>query len=495
MNQELQTYVQQQLQAGVPEEQVRQALLDKGWDEQIVNNVLPPKPPAEISLDTTNKNQSKLLIVSVVGVILLIVSATVYLLLMTEKEVTVTYDDSDLMLPVVQVPDEENMYYELVKLDAVLFEPEFGLPQESEILSAMVEGKDWDAALAEEIISNNTEALAIFDQAAKLAKYQDPAAADPNAFHFNTLLPNLNSFRDASKYSLLFADQLAREGKYTEALDEALKSVKIGHAIESSQTPIIEYLVGLAIKNIGLTSIQNIINNRDLNIGAKTLTDYAQQVATYSKDDTGLTTSLKLEYIVNADFLDRFAAGEKEVVASFLDQYGDRYKDKLLDKHYFDTNETKSYTAHDIRLSLNNSLKQCHEESEEYIPPFLDDTNDLKMLSAENSLGKIIHKTTSAQIDLRDGWCKLDVQTAATQTLLGIKAFVTDSNNYPDTLEELIPTYLPQIPTDPYSNSPIKYSKERKIIYSIGNDFIDNDGISEESGSFSEPDVVYKIEF
>jgi hypothetical protein len=65
---------------------------------------------------------------------------------------------------------------------------------------------------------------------------------------------------------------------------------------------------------------------------------------------------------------------------------------------------------------------------------------------------------------------------AATRVLFALRAFYNDESKLPDTLDELVPTYLKSIPSDPFDGQPIKYSKKSMILYSVGDDFIDSGG-------------------
>ena len=48
--------------------------------------------------------------------------------------------------------------------------------------------------------------------------------------------------------------------------------------------------------------------------------------------------------------------------------------------------------------------------------------------------------------------------------------------NLPETLQALVPDYLPAVPRDPFDGQPFRYSTERRIIYSVGEDLTDDGG-------------------
>jgi hypothetical protein len=73
---------------------------------------------------------------------------------------------------------------------------------------------------------------------------------------------------------------------------------------------------------------------------------------------------------------------------------------------------------------------------------------------------------------------RVQAESAMLQADLGVRLFQSDEGRWPDSLEDLVPNYLPAIPIDPYSNQPLKYRPEPMgfVLYSVGDDGIDNGG-------------------
>lgn len=67
--------------------------------------------------------------------------------------------------------------------------------------------------------------------------------------------------------------------------------------------------------------------------------------------------------------------------------------------------------------------------------------------------------------------------------LMALRCYQTDTGQLPSSLETLIPNYLKSIPLDPYSGSPMLYSKQNKRIWSIGSDRKNNGGLSKRADS------------
>jgi hypothetical protein len=76
--------------------------------------------------------------------------------------------------------------------------------------------------------------------------------------------------------------------------------------------------------------------------------------------------------------------------------------------------------------------------------------------------------------------CQEDVELAATRTLSALKAFKAEKGPLPETLDELVPEYLEAVPLDDYDGKPLRYSAEKKVIYSVGKDLKDAGGMTKE---------------
>ena len=79
------------------------------------------------------------------------------------------------------------------------------------------------------------------------------------------------------------------------------------------------------------------------------------------------------------------------------------------------------------------------------------------------------------------------------RTAVAVERFRNRNGRLPETLKELVPTFLDEIPRDYYGDGPVLYRKldVGYVVYSVGQDLTD-DGGGQESGYFS-PDVVFRV--
>jgi hypothetical protein len=91
-------------------------------------------------------------------------------------------------------------------------------------------------------------------------------------------------------------------------------------------------------------------------------------------------------------------------------------------------------------------------------------------LALTNVMEPALAKCAQTQIQTR-------TRVLATATRLALERHKLAHNHYPDTLDRLLPTYLPELPADPFNpGHPIKYllRDNQPILYSVGANGVDN---------------------
>lgn len=83
------------------------------------------------------------------------------------------------------------------------------------------------------------------------------------------------------------------------------------------------------------------------------------------------------------------------------------------------------------------------------------------------------------------------------QTALAVERFRLASGHLPQTLDELMPRFLPAIPEDPYDGHPLRYHLLAKgyVVYSIGRDGVDNGGRERPAAAKSSDKTPYDVTF
>ena len=141
-----------------------------------------------------------------------------------------------------------------------------------------------------------------------------------------------------------------------------------------------------------------------------------------------------------------------------------------------------------MRNSIERVLMPCGQkksvEAEKKGP-----SSVIKIYFTENVIGKMLYDITTASYStVINKVCEEDTLIASTQLIIALKAYSIDNNKLPQTLNQLVPEYVSEVPIDPYGGKYLKYSPSKKIIYSVGTD-------KEDNGGDAEKDIVYEVTF
>jgi hypothetical protein len=412
-------------------------------------------------------------------------------------------NDQDLQLKKISIPDSQNAYFDLIKLsdkqDGTKAEIKMTSPQGFSSID-IVNGKGWNQTLVEQAIEQNGAALDIFSAAAEKPKYQEPLNADPALITLDRELIAMNGWREAARLSVIKSELLSRQGKGLEAMDEALKSVKVGYLMEESQATLINYLVGMAIKNSGLKMVQQ--NLRFRQYTNDELNNYAQILEQYKGTNEGIKNAFKGEYKTQTLAID--------AITQHPDQYWnddsglETEKKKLVKKTYnhwlFKPNQTKNifadYTKGQI-IKADQGFCIGTENVDLLAPQPTNIFNAISLPLTENIVGKTLHDVIAVSLDsVFTKKCSQDALFSIVQLNIALKKYAnTNAGLFPNTLNELVPVYISSIPNDPFDSKPLKYSRSKLFIYSVGQDLTDSGGSASVAGKdWSQlPDITFKF--
>lgn len=445
-------------------------------------------------------------------------------------------DDSDLSLSKVEIPKEQNAFYELMEALNKEFLPQSPLPSPSpmapsfggppfppplledkwtELFNDMLAGKRLLTKEAEELIARNQELFQRFERALSRPYFQLPQVEDPKKVDFTTLYPEFSKLRQLARWGTVKANYLLARGKEKEAFDWFLNVVKLGKMMDESPRPggLIQYLVAKAIKEIGLNPLRKAIGETKLSPGL--LKDYARKLKELASAEEDLKRALKIDYIALINSLslyeklfysksgfgqlveqsDLVENSDKErsipllLIPSWARVYYKPNKTRLLVANYFRElirNMDKTYKEASLFERL-ESERETIEEAKGKLREFF------KFVFGENSIGKLLKTVTCPFRRVAEHKCMDRFYIEAMATIIALRAYQKERGYLPARLEELVPGYLSDVPLDPFDGKPLRYSREKKIIYSVGVDLEDNGGSIGEKGywaTWKDPTLV-----
>lgn len=441
-----------------------------------------PQGPSEPSTGKVVKRKHRIKEI-LLGFLLLVV-----LVMITPAVLSLFFKDippvsaPDLALTKVTVPVADNAYFDMLKVQNAAVEiPQLGGDQSFFI--DVLAGRTWDQAVVDNAITKNAEALGYFADAAKKQSYQFPGFADPAnigqaVYGYDSALSQWNISRTAVLYSL----NLQKQGKEQEAFQQALNILHVGKIIQQSQTPLMGYVVGSNLKILAMQTLQILLANTKL--PKEQLTQYSAQVQDSSTTVANLANAFKLEHASSIRLFNEDNILNDPVVR---DEYsylrGIVYWRAWVPRsYYYQPNKIIKQWDEIDRAALAVATRPCPQIDQPLVPHSYKFTGYqlafwLRLYFLPNAIGQFYNEL--AFISTGSIWqkrCNEDALNSVTQTLITLKEFSQDNGALPVALTQLVPTYLPAVPLDPYDGKAIKYSAEKKIIYSIGNDHVDNGG-------------------
>jgi hypothetical protein len=392
------------------------------------------------------------------------------------------FDDSDIRLQKIDVPGpESNAYYDLVKLCPHLDCPKLidEPPEIFEILKNYSATTTIDSEFAERIIASNEIPLSYFYDAASKRVFQDPKFSDPAKITPDMVLTPLNTWRQITRVSAFKALYMARQGRELEAMDEAMKSVMVGHLVSTEEnSTLINYLVGVAIKSIGFDTMHKIISVGE--IPSEELLKHAVSLEKYTNTVSGLASAFKEQYTSMAQSIDKIGREGFESSKNSGEWEGITKEDipiPLRAKFYYQPNRTKQLYADAALVQIENVSQPCYALKE--VPIYAAIPEGINVYFTPNAVGKILAAFSMASLNSSvHKKCEDTMLLNATRLLLALRAYHQDQGEYPEKLDELVPRYLSAIPEDPFRAGPLQYTEDRAAIYSVGSNLTDAGGSS-----------------
>ncbi len=304
-----------------------------------------------------------------------------------------TVNETGLQIENPNIPDSANAYYDLDQItNSIYISTSTENMKTLRSIVTATSGNVWDDSLVNDIISKNQKTIEMFSNASNKSFLYNPQDSDLSKISSETILPKYNDWRNAGLIASLNALHLLKEGKNTEAMNEAIKTIKIGYLGSESNQPLIGYLVGIAIKSYGYEAALKIINQEHFNQVQKQ--NYLTQLNLLKDDGKGLKNSFILEYYNQKNSL-------KEFIGELVSQVNiPIFTNMVLNgsSYYYEQNQTTEYFADNAREEINNIDVSCNTKPDVKEKMLIKPISYFKIYFTENAVGKILHDTISASL-------------------------------------------------------------------------------------------------
>jgi hypothetical protein len=296
--------------------------------------------------------------------------------------------------------------------------------------------------------------------------------------------------RNLAELALLKAFVLRHRGETGQAIDQLLRVVKYGHMLQNSRGPLIQYLVALGIKERALNACRRWLESASL--PPERLVTYAEKLGRYSEDPDAVKNALRIEYQSFRQYVNRWTDvrlwEDEDVELRNRVFWG-----TMMCRFWFKPNETKRLAARITRSYIEN-VPRPYVEMQMAQPPDYKEISE-RLATPDNPLGEAMYRMLMPSFErfLRI-YCRGQFQVRALRAMFAMKAYHAEQGRLPESLEALVPDYLDEVPRDPFDGKQLRYSREKKIIYTVGKDGKDTGGSPGEDRRES-PDPTYEIPF
>jgi len=339
-----------------------------------------------------------------------------------------------------------------------------------------------------EYLSDNAEALRLLHQAASIKSCRYPVEFSKG---FDMRLPHLSLVREAARMLYLEAIQNTEEQKPQQALESVIASLGVARSL--NQEPIlISYLVHVACQGITLESLERILNRMPL-----TDTQLSELAAAIeeSENQQGLTRAFVGERYIGIDIFQGIGTGRIAYGEIFNSGNGAIPRISLLVRLY------KAAGLLELDEMSYLDLMERYVNTTRLPPPECIAASHAVNAKAGHvsQLHVLCHELLPAldNVVIKEGRRAAIVRDM--ESAVAIERYRLTNGNLPSQLSDLVPTFLPAVPNDPFDGKPLRYKMLTKgyVVYSVGDDREDNGGVEKNSKGVSwvpGTDITFTVE-
>lgn len=358
-------------------------------------------------------------------------------------------------------------------------------------------------------LDSNAKAFDYFRQASQKPYYwiERFSKTLPPSFDDITF-PELNTHANVAKALARLAEYNAANGQFEKASEILLTCYRSGIQKSRPRQLLMDQLLGCRLKGIAVENTFGLLD--EYLITAKTIGNIQTNLNCLFENDH-CTLDMRAEKLSILDAVQRTFVYSREGLGRWALS---NHRDNYLFTPHLSFRERIQETKYIISLCLTGPTQQEIVTKIESLYILYDQMTSKTPWQLENNpfnyVSKIedildSHPVFMYQVSIPVGlFYKRKAQTEALITVLAVLRFQQDSGRCPKSLQELVEAgYLLAVPMDPYSNEPLLYrlTKDSFTLYSVGQDFVDNNGQAESDRTFltpskkvveiTHPDIVY----
>jgi hypothetical protein len=343
-------------------------------------------------------------------------------------------DLDDLALERQDVPADRNGYVLLAAIQV----KDLDLEELAAFYQLDPLGPVWDGAVAADFLARNRGPLEAFEEVLSSPHFQAPA---PAPFLSNYVSMNLGRLTGLRMRSLL------ERGARREAIDEALKVVRLGQRLEAAKGSFTSYLFGHVVRGMGTQYLHHLALRHD--IEALDIVYASSALVALRPDPKTFDETLRAEFATTLDDLAQ-RAGPAACP----------YDDFWRPSFGFCPNRTRKELADDYRRLRRQAALPAAERS----GPLLAESGAAWRNASGRRYRELVTRSWNMILGLFD-FSRFHFE--GVRAIVALRRHRLERGDYPERLEALVPDYLGSVPLDPWDGAPVRYSREARLLWSI----------------------------
>lgn len=310
---------------------------------------------------------------------------------------------------------------------------------------------------------------------------------DPNAGKqkslFSVLLPHLAAIKNLARVGIWRARMQTDSNQPQQAIENCLVIAKAGSHWQGKAT-LIEQLVGIAVSSLGCEEMLSIVGTKELSpvnlkqLQQQLLQIYPQGYPLMNMEGERLLFTDTVQHVFTEG-----GPGGGHIVPDrmvFLESLRGEARRNLA----FYTAVAIVHAGRDKTIDKGNEIYDCLGKRAKMSPyeRQISDPNAIENMISTLQYRFVLLEFLSPAIDRASEMAyRGRTLHEATVTVLALKQWRLEKNEYPAKLDELVAAgYLKELPMDPYADKPLIYKKtdDNFMLYSVGLNFKDDGGQS-----------------
>ena len=319
-----------------------------------------------------------------------------------------------------------------------------------------------------ELIAKNAECLALLKRGTECA-----ICLAPPVETIETLVPYVSPWLHMMEI-LEARSRLARlDGRFAEAADDLAVGMRFGDLVQKNASSLITHLVGVAMFGASAESAMELA--RDPAAPAEALAQLAEKLEMIGPFNGGLVEALKAEHRTAFNVVDGLGAKrDQRTMAAYLGFKTNRWATWFLTTPYsFKPNQTKRDMAAGHRIMIADAGR-IYADMERYDVAEKEGGRWAELLP--NAIGDYLCMLLMPSDTIVEVRCRTDGILAGAKLVVACHRFERDKGRFPESLAELVPNYLSEVPQDPYDGAPFRYSAEKGLVWAVGKNLTDEGG-------------------